>query len=291
MQRIKKTTYSKLLQPKIQISKKYSLKEYYTEIAGLTERLFIQLRRRPSIALAGVIQPLLWLFLFGALFENLSIQDTSYSLSYIDFLAPGIIIFTAFSSALNAGLAIIFDREFGFLNRLLVYPLLSRVSILISSIIFIAIVSIGQSILLLNLTAIKSIVLTDIKSLLFVIAIIFFITIIISLISLNLAFILPGHIELLACILILNLPILFSSSALSPLILMPQWLKITTLFNPLTYAIEALRMVILKSTHFNTYLKYPPVLELINLKQLIFMLIILDCIAIFLSVNMFRKRY
>ena len=50
-------------------------------------------------------------------------------MSYGRFLGAGVIVFTAFSGALNAGLPVMFDREFGFLNRLLVAPLRSRSSI------------------------------------------------------------------------------------------------------------------------------------------------------------------
>jgi ABC-2 type transport system permease protein len=40
---------------------------------------------------------------------------------------------------------------------------------------------------------------------------------------------------------IITMPIFFSSSALYPISLMPNWLKIVALLNPLTYSVEALR--------------------------------------------------
>ena len=40
------------------------------ETLALTKRLFVQLQRRPSTLVAGVLQPLIWLVLFGALFAN-----------------------------------------------------------------------------------------------------------------------------------------------------------------------------------------------------------------------------
>ncbi|MFO0139679.1 MAG: ABC transporter permease, partial [Cyanobacteriota bacterium] len=42
--------------------------EILQETLALTRRLFLQLIRRPSTLLAGILQPLIWLFLFGALF-------------------------------------------------------------------------------------------------------------------------------------------------------------------------------------------------------------------------------
>ena len=60
-------------------------------------------------------------------------------------------------------------------------------------------------------------------------------------ISLGLAFVLPGHIELIAVIFVLNLPLLFASTALAPISFMPYWLGWLASINPLTFAIEPIR--------------------------------------------------
>ena len=103
-----------------------ALAEITQETLALTRRLFVQLARRPSTLVAGVLQPLIWLVLFGALFANAPEGLLPGGISYGRFLGAGVIVFTAFSAALNAGLPVMFDREFGFLNRLLVAPLRSR---------------------------------------------------------------------------------------------------------------------------------------------------------------------
>ena len=116
------TTNSSLHQEK---DSKNDLHEMFQETSALTWRLFIQLIRRPSTLFAGILQPLIWLLLFAALFSKAPIDFLPGSSSYGEFLGAGLIVFTAFSGALNAGLPIMFDREFGFLNRLLVAPLSS----------------------------------------------------------------------------------------------------------------------------------------------------------------------
>lgn len=113
--------------------KQYNLFFLYQETFALTKRLFIQLKRRPSTLLAGILQPIIWLFLFGALFSKAPEGFLPGIESYGNFLGAGLIVFTAFSGALNSGLPLMFDREFGFLNRLLVAPLTSRLSIVLSS--------------------------------------------------------------------------------------------------------------------------------------------------------------
>ena len=130
-----------------------SLSEFIQETTALTQRLFLQLQRRPSTLIAGIIQPFMWLILFGALFYNAPKGLFGNDLNYAQFLAPGIIVFTAFSGALNAGLPIMFDREFGFLNRLLVAPLVSRYSIVAASTLYIVSLSFVQTVVIVAASA------------------------------------------------------------------------------------------------------------------------------------------
>ena len=121
------------------------LSQLTQETLALTRRLFIQLQRRPSTLVAGIIQPVMWLVLFGALFQNAPQGLFGNSHTYGQFLGAGVIVFTAFAGALNAGLPVMFDREFGFLNRLLVAPLASRFSIVLASALFIVSQSLLQA--------------------------------------------------------------------------------------------------------------------------------------------------
>nr|YP_010337949.1 ABC-2 type transporter [Timspurckia oligopyrenoides]UNJ17534.1 ABC-2 type transporter [Timspurckia oligopyrenoides] len=263
------------------------LKSMLSEIYGLAERLFIQLSRRFSTLIAGIVQPLLWLFLFGALFKNISLTVVGTNIGYQQLLVPGIIVFTAFSGALNAGLSIIFDREFGFFNRLLVCPMDSRISILLASIVFITLTTLAQvlAIMLLNLLNTKNYL--DIAKFAWVIFVIVSITVLISLISITLAFILPGHIELLAFILIINLPILFSSTALAPITMMPHWLQVIASWNPLTYAIEGIRLISLKEYDY-TFISYYGNITLITSLSVLAKLNLLSFFGIFVF---FHKKY
>ncbi|MFN7854739.1 MAG: ABC transporter permease, partial [Dolichospermum sp.] len=71
--------------------------EIVQETFALTRRLFIQLQRRPSSLIAGIIQPVMWLVLFGALFQNAPKGLFSSTSNYGQFLAAGVIVFTAFA--------------------------------------------------------------------------------------------------------------------------------------------------------------------------------------------------
>jgi ABC-2 type transport system permease protein len=215
--------------------------EFIQETLALTRRLFIQLQRRPSTLIAGIIQPLMWLFLFGALFQNVPKGLFGESQNYGQFLSAGVIVFTAFAGALNAGLPVMFDREFGFLNRLLVAPLASRYSIVCASAIFIVTLSLIQSVTIVIAGAFLGTGLPGLIEMSAIALIIILLVVGVTGLSLGLTFALPGHIELIAVIFVTNLPLLFASTALAPISFMPNWLQIVVSLNPLSYAIEPIR--------------------------------------------------
>lgn len=215
--------------------------ELLQETLALTRRLFIQLQRRPSTLLAGIIQPIMWLVLFGALFQNAPKGIFGNTVNYGQFLSAGVIVFTAFAGALNAGLPVMFDREFGFLNRLLVAPLASRFSIVLASAIFIISQSLLQAAVIVTAAAFLGAGVPDAAGLGAIALIVFLLALGVTAISLGLAFALPGHIELIAVIFVTNLPLLFASTALAPLAFMPTWLQVIATLNPLSYAIEPIR--------------------------------------------------
>ncbi|MBW4539503.1 MAG: ABC transporter permease [Myxacorys chilensis ATA2-1-KO14] len=233
--------------------------EFVQETLALTRRLFIQLQRRPSTLAAGIIQPLMWLILFGALFQNAPQGLFGDRISYGQFLGAGVIVFTAFGGALNAGLPVMFDREFGFLNRLLVAPLASRFSIVMASAIFITTLSLIQTAAIVVMSALLGAGLPNAFGLALVAFIVLLLVLGVTGLSLGLAFALPGHIELIAVIFVTNLPLLFASTALVPLSFMPKWLQVVATLNPLSYAIEPIRYLYLhKDWSFSSIIMQAP---------------------------------
>ncbi|MBD2311032.1 ABC transporter permease [Desertifilum sp. FACHB-1129] len=230
------------------VDEKFSFAELIQETLALTKRLFIQLQRRPSTLIAGVVQPLMWLILFGALFQNAPQGLFGDRVSYGQFIGAGVIVFTAFGGALNAGLPVMFDREFGFLNRLLVAPLASRYSIVLASSIFIVTLSLIQTAVIVAAGAFLGAGLPNLAGLAIITLIVLLLVFGVTGVSLGLSFALPGHIELIAVIFVTNLPLLFASTALAPLSFMPTWLQYIASLNPLSYAIEPIRYLYLHNS-------------------------------------------
>nr|YP_009628810.1 hypothetical protein [Balbiania investiens]QBX88593.1 hypothetical protein [Balbiania investiens] len=260
------------------------------EIYALTFRLMTQGWRRPSILLTGVLQPLLWLLLFGALFQNAPIELFSSTDNYSSFIGAGIIVFTCFTGSLNAGLPLIFDREFGFLNRLLSSPIESRYSIVISSSLHITIVSMLQVSAIIYTVSLTKNSIPSFSSFLIIGTILFLLSNSITSVSIMLAFILPGHIELLAFLIAINLPLLFSSTALAPLVFMPSWLQIIACLNPLSYAIEAIRYAYKYNPNYTNLIIMNTVWGSISLFQAFLILAILNLLCILLVKHLISYR-
>jgi ABC-2 type transport system permease protein len=239
-----------------------ALADLSQETLALTRRLFLQLARRPSTLVAGVLQPLIWLVLFGALFAKAPAGLLPDGLSYGRFLGAGVIVFTAFSAALNAGLPVMFDREFGFLNRLLVAPLRSRSSIVLASVLYITVLSLVQSLAIMATAWVLGYGWPGGAGLLVVLAVLLLLVFAVTGLSLGLAFALPGHIELIAVIFVANLPLLFASTALAPISFMPTWLGWLAALNPLTFAIEPIRAAYAGQFSFGAVVLHAPYGEL-----------------------------
>lgn len=268
-----------------------AIAEFSQETLALTKRLFIQLQRRPSTLMAGVIQPLMWLVLFGALFYNAPQNLFGDDVNYGQFLAPGVIVFTAFSGALNAGLPVMFDREFGFLNRLLVAPLSSRYSIVAASTIYIISLAFLQTAVIVGASAVLGAGMPSLLGLGAIALIVFLIVLGVTALSLGLAFALPGHIELIAVIFVTNLPLLFASTALAPLSFMAPWLKWIAALNPLTYAIEPIRYLYFNSDwSLGSVVMAAPWGEM-NFAVMLAVLLGFDAIALLLIQPLLRRRF
>ncbi len=265
-----------------------AVSELVQETTALTKRLFLQLARRPSTLVAGILQPLIWLILFGALFANAPDGMLPGGMSYGRFLGAGVIVFTAFSGALNAGLPVMFDREFGFLNRLLVAPLRSRSSIVLASVLYITVLSLLQSLAIMITAALLGYGWPGGAGLLLVVATLLLLVFAVTALSLGMAFALPGHIELIAVIFVANLPLLFASTALAPLSFMPAWLGWLAALNPLTFAIEPIRAAYSGSLDLSAVLLEAPYGDVTGFACLLVLLVL--TVGLFLLIRPLLNR-
>jgi len=96
----------------------------------LTGRKLMALVRQPYVLAFSVVQPAIWLFLFGELFHKIiDIPGFAYHGSYLAYLIPGIVAMNAMSGNMWSGMAMIEEIDAGTLNRFLVTPA-SRLAIM-----------------------------------------------------------------------------------------------------------------------------------------------------------------
>ncbi len=81
-------------------------------------RHLTNLWRQPIWIAVTLVQPIIWLLLYGALFKSVVKMPGFHSGSYIQFLAPGIVIMTALFSSGWSGMAVIDDIDKGVTDRL-----------------------------------------------------------------------------------------------------------------------------------------------------------------------------
>src|ERR671936_1825510 len=94
----------------------------------MTQRHLRALLRQPWYVAVTLVQPVIWLLLFGALFKNVVEIPGFDAANYKNFLAPGIVVMTALFSAGWNGMGTIEDLERGTMDRFLVSPV-SRASL------------------------------------------------------------------------------------------------------------------------------------------------------------------
>ncbi|MDP6963773.1 MAG: ABC transporter permease [Planctomycetota bacterium] len=215
---------------------------FWQETRAQTWRWFLHSKRRPITVISGLMQPIIWMTLFIVVFKDS--MASVLNDDYLSFVTPGALLFTSFNASLNAGVPILFDRELGFLDRIRSAPLSDRFSIVLASAIHIAVMTLLQCLVIVAATSILGVSFAGgLSGVLFGLLILVLVILGFTSFSLGLAFVFKRHFEMLAVIMIITLPIIFLSSAFNSLAQLPYWLSNLVLLNPVTLAIEPLRLV------------------------------------------------
>jgi ABC-2 type transport system permease protein len=215
---------------------------FWQETRAQTWRWFIHSKRRPIVVISGLMQPIIWMTLFVIVFKD-SMASVLQG-DYLSFVTPGALLFTAFNASLNAGVPVLFDRELGFLDRIRSAPLADRFSIVLASAIHIAVMTLLQCLVIVAATAALGVSFAGgCSGVLLGLLVLCLVILGFTSLSLGLAFMFKRHFEMLAVIMIITLPMIFLSSAFNSLDQLPSWLSNAVLFNPVTMAIEPLRLI------------------------------------------------
>jgi ABC-2 type transport system permease protein len=217
-----------------------------THSLGLIMRSVRSLLRQPAFAIMSVVQPAIWLLLFGQLFKSIvGIPGFSTGAgSYLEFLTPGVVMMTALFSSAWAGTVYIDDMNRGVMDRMLASPV-SRGAMMIGTMAYQALTTIVQTLIVFGIAVLAGARFPGgVAGVLVTIAASVLISVILAALSNALALLLRQQEALIGISQFIALPLQFASSALMDTRLAPGWLQTVATYNPVDWAVVASRQAL-----------------------------------------------
>ena len=208
-------------------------------------RDIIRYRRDRSRLISSVAQPALFLFVFGTgLSQGLTIKGgLGGGNNYITFIYPGIIGMTILFTSIFSAISIVWDREFGFFKEVMVAPI-SRAAVAIGKAVGGSTVAMLQGIIILFFAPLIGVSLS-IPQLFLVLPLMFLIAFALTSLGIVVAARMATMEGFQMVMNFLVMPLFLLSGAMFPITKLPGWLKGLTIIDPLTYGVDALRIIML----------------------------------------------
>ncbi|MDF9812235.1 ABC transporter permease [Streptomyces sp. SPB162] len=205
----------------------------------MTQRQLMAILRQPAFLVITLVQPVIWLFLFGSLFRKVVELGGFGTTSYLDYLVPGVVVMSALSSSMWAGMGTLEEIERGTLNRFLVTPV-SRAALMNANVVQQGISTALQSVVIVLLGKLGG---ADYPGgatglLVLVVAAILLGTVF-GAFSNALGMLVRQRESIIGINTFLLLPLTFLSSAFMAVTLMPSWMRHIAAFNPVNWALVA----------------------------------------------------
>lgn len=204
-------------------------------------RTWLKTLRRPVPLTFSFVQPLLWMLIFGFLFHRFPLGAALAGLSYVDFLVPGVCVMTVLFGASQAGIMLVRDVQTGFLQRMVrasAYPgwmLTGKLGADILRLLFQA-ATVG-----LVGVAVGARLQPDAVALGTASAALALFALAYASLSCWIALKSKVQENMAVFVHVVNMPLLFTSTALVPARQMPSWLESVASWNPLSLVADALR--------------------------------------------------
>lgn len=207
----------------------------------------IRYRRDRSRLISSVAQPALFLFVFGTgLSQGLTIRGGfggGGANNYITFIYPGIIGMTILFTSIFSAVSIVWDREFGFFKEVMVAPI-SRAAVAVGKAIGGSTIALFQGVIILLFAPLIGVGLSA-PRLLVVLPLMFLIAFSLTSLGIVVAARMATMEGFQMVMNFLVMPLFLLSGAMFPITRLPGWLKALTIIDPLTYGVDALRIIML----------------------------------------------
>ena len=208
-------------------------------------RDLIRLFRMPTRLISGIAQPLLFLFVLGAGLESAIGNRGAAGVDYQAYLFPGILAMSVLTSALFSSMAIVWDREFGFMREMLVAPV-SRATLVLGKALGGGTVSVVQGVVLVAVAPVVGVSL-GLGSFFAMLGLLLLLAFSLTAFGIVIASRMQRMESFQMVMALVMQPMLFLSGAIFPLVALPEWLGVVTRLNPATYGVDAIRRVVLPS--------------------------------------------
>ncbi|MHB8642785.1 MAG: ABC transporter permease [Gaiellaceae bacterium] len=212
-------------------------------------RHLLNLWRQPIWIFVTLVQPVIWLLLYGALFKNVVKIPGFHSGSYIEFLAPGVVVMTAFFNAGWSGMAVIDDIDKGITDRFLVSPVI-RPALILGRLLQGTVIVIVQSLVIVFLALIVGASFHSVSGLIVLFAVASLLAAATMCLSTALALVARREETMIAVMNFFMLPLTFLSTTFMQKSLIPSWMSRAADFNPVNWAVEAGRGAMLPNPNW-----------------------------------------
>ncbi len=203
----------------------------------------VKLLHDPTELITRAVQPILWLGIFGeALSKVRAIPTGNYT--YLQFITPGILTQSVVFVAIFYGLSVIWERDTGILQKILVTPT-PRLALVWGKMISAGVRGLAQAMIIFIFAFILRVNL-DMTwiSIIGVIIIVMLGASFFTGLSMIIASIVKTRERFMGIGQVITLPLFFASNAIYPIAIMPEWLQIVAKVNPLSYMVDGLRALI-----------------------------------------------
>lgn len=212
---------------------------------AMCRRTWTKTARRPVLLAFSFAQPLMWMLFFGFLFQRYRLTELGEPIAYLDFLTPGVCAMTVLFGASQSGIGWIRDLQTGFLPRMLNTPA-SHHALLAGKVVADVLRLLVQALIVLVLgLSLGARLSPSWASMLPAALCLALFAAAFSSLSCALALRSRAQEAMAAFVHLVNLPVLFTSTALVPVRQMPDWLAVAARWNPLTLAVDAWRGALL----------------------------------------------
>jgi ABC-2 type transport system permease protein len=208
-------------------------------------RSWLKTIRRPVPLSFSFVQPLLWMLIFGFLFSSFTLGPEYSGYSYLDFVLPGICAMTVLFGASQAGIAIVRDLQTGFLQRMVrssMHPSWILTGKTVAEVTRLLLQAFVVALLGIALGARLSI---DPLALLVALVALALFAFAYASLSCWVALTAKAQESMAVFVHVVNMPLLFTSTALVPSHQMPPWLEAIAQWNPLSLVANGLREALL----------------------------------------------